>query len=52
MIGGMGYHVVKATDQAYEERTPPVGREGDPARRAADLTTAAALGQSRARLWR
>jgi mannose-6-phosphate isomerase-like protein (cupin superfamily) len=52
MIGGMGYHVVRAADHDYEERTPAEGREGDPARRAADLTTAAALQQSRARLWR
>jgi mannose-6-phosphate isomerase-like protein (cupin superfamily) len=52
MIAEMGYHVVRAGDHAYEERTPPEGREGDPARLAADLTTAAALEQSRARLWR
>jgi quercetin dioxygenase-like cupin family protein len=48
----MGYHVVGAADHAYEERTPPQGREGDPARRAADLTETAGLRQSRARLWR
>jgi mannose-6-phosphate isomerase-like protein (cupin superfamily) len=48
----MGYHVVKASDLAWEERTPPEGREGDPARAAADLTGAASLAQSRARLWR
>jgi len=48
----MGYHVVKAPDLSYEQRTPPQGREGDPARLAADLTEAASLTQSRARLWR
>src|SRR6187401_330243 len=52
MIVGMGYHVVRAGDHAYEERTPPEGRKSDPARLAADLTTAAGLQQSRARLWR
>ena len=48
----MGYRVVHATDLEWEERTPPEGREDDPARHAADLTTAAGLGRSRARLWR
>jgi mannose-6-phosphate isomerase-like protein (cupin superfamily) len=48
----MGYRVVHASNLPWEERTPPEGREGDPARRAADLTTAAQLGSSRARLWR
>jgi len=48
----MGYHVVKGGSYAYEERTPPEGREGDPARLAADVTTSAALKQSRARMWR
>jgi quercetin dioxygenase-like cupin family protein len=52
MIVGMGYRVVHARDLPWEERTPPEGREGDPARAAADLTTAAQLGSSRARLWR
>ena len=52
MIEGMGYHVVRADELDFEERTPPQGRETDPARLAADLTTAAALQQSRARLWR
>lgn len=47
----MGYRVVHASNLPWEERTPPEGREGDPARRAADLTTAAQLGSSRARLW-
>ena len=52
MIGRMGYHVVLGENHAYEERTPPEGREGDPPRRAADVTTSAGLQQSRARLWR
>lgn len=45
----MGYHVVHADDQAYEDR-PNV--EGEAARRAADITDAAQLQQSRARVWR
>jgi uncharacterized cupin superfamily protein len=52
MIRRMGYHVVHAADQEWVERTPPEGREGDPSRQAADITTAAALQQSRARMWR
>jgi mannose-6-phosphate isomerase-like protein (cupin superfamily) len=48
----MGYHVVKAGEHSFEERPKPDGRESDPARLAADLTTSAALQQSRARLWR
>ena len=48
----MGYHVVRAGEHDFEERPKPEGREPDPARLAADLTTAAALQQSRARLWR
>jgi mannose-6-phosphate isomerase-like protein (cupin superfamily) len=52
IIGGMAYHVVHARDLPWEERTPPEGHENDPARLAADLTTAAQLGSSRARLWR
>jgi len=52
MIGRMGYHVVHADELDFEERTPPEGRAADPARLAADLTSAAALQQSRARLWR
>jgi mannose-6-phosphate isomerase-like protein (cupin superfamily) len=48
----MGYRVVHAGDLPWEERTPPEGRESDPARTAADVTTAARLGRSRARLWR
>jgi quercetin dioxygenase-like cupin family protein len=51
-IGGVGYHVVRAGDHSFEERSKPDGREGDPARLAADVTTAAALQNSRARLWR
>ncbi len=52
MIGGMGHHVVHAADLAWDERPAPEGRESDPVRLAADLTTAAELRQSRARLWR
>jgi mannose-6-phosphate isomerase-like protein (cupin superfamily) len=48
----MGYRVVHAHDLPWEERTPPAGREKDPARLAADLTTSAQLGRSRARFWR
>jgi mannose-6-phosphate isomerase-like protein (cupin superfamily) len=43
------YHVVHADDHAYEER-PNV--EGEAARQAADITDAAQLQQSRARVWR
>lgn len=50
MIAAMGYHVV--TGHQWEERPPPPGREGDPPRQAADVTTAASLQHSRARLWR
>src|SRR5919197_5295974 len=46
----MGYHVADATDLQWEERASPV--EGQQPRQAADLTTAAGLRQSRARLWR
>ena len=48
----MGYRVVHASNLPWEERTPPEGREDDPARLAVDVTTAAQLGSSRARLWR
>jgi len=48
----MGYRVVHARDLDWEERTPAEGRGADPARLAADLTTAAELSRSRARLWR
>jgi quercetin dioxygenase-like cupin family protein len=48
----MAYRVVHAHDLQWEERTPPEGREGDPVRLAADLTSGAQLGSSRARLWR
>src|SRR6478752_4001376 len=46
----MGYHVVR--EHEWDERPKPEGREDDPARLAADLTTSAGLTQSRARLWR
>ena len=52
MIAVMSYHVVHADEHAFEERTPPPGREGDPSRHAADVTSAAGLEHSRARLWR
>jgi len=45
----VGYHVVRAGEQPFEERRY---REGEPPRLAADLSEAAALRQSRARLWR
>lgn len=45
----MGYHVVHAKDHSYEER-PNV--EGEAPRLAADVTSAALLQQSRARVWR
>jgi quercetin dioxygenase-like cupin family protein len=48
----MGYHVLRAGDHAYEERPTPPGRENDPARLASDISTAAKLQRSRARLWR
>ena len=48
----MGYRVVHERDLEWEERTPSEGRENDPPRHAADLSTAAGLGRSRARLWR
>ncbi|HSS73698.1 MAG TPA: cupin domain-containing protein [Gaiellaceae bacterium] len=48
----MGYHVVRAGEHSYEERPKPEGRESDPARTASDLSTAAELRHSRARLWR
>jgi quercetin dioxygenase-like cupin family protein len=52
MIEGMGYHIVRAGEHAYEERTRPDAPEGEPARLAADVTDPAGLQQSRARLWR
>jgi mannose-6-phosphate isomerase-like protein (cupin superfamily) len=48
----MGYHVVRAGEHSYEERPKPEGRDGDPARTASDISTAAELLHSRARLWR
>jgi mannose-6-phosphate isomerase-like protein (cupin superfamily) len=48
----MGYHVIRAGDHAYEERPAPTDNENDPARLASDLSTAAELQHSRARLWR
>ena len=52
MIRRMGYHVVRGGEHDFEERNAPPGREGDPARHAADVTTSASLQQSRARIWR
>ena len=48
----MGYHVVRAGEHTYEERPKPEGRDGDPPRTASDISTAAELRHSRARLWR
>ena len=48
----MGYHVVRAGEHSYEERPKPEGRDSDPARTASDISTAAELRHSRARLWR
>ena len=48
----MGYHVVKAGEHVFEERPNPTGEEDQIPRLASDVTTAAALEQSRARLWR
>ena len=48
----MAYHVVRGGEHEWEERPNPEGREGQPPRRALDLTGAADLRQSRARLWR
>ena len=45
----MGYHWISVGDLEYEERPT---KEGEEPRRAADLTTAVELQQSRARLWR
>ena len=44
----MGYHAVRPDELVYQERESP----GGPARQAADITTAAGLHQSRARVWR
>jgi mannose-6-phosphate isomerase-like protein (cupin superfamily) len=48
----MGYHVIRAGDHFFEQRPAPQGRENDPSRLASDLSTAAELQHSRARLWR
>ena len=48
----MGYHVVHAGEHSYEERPKPGGRDSDPPRTASDISTAAELRHSRARLWR
>ena len=45
----MGYHWAVPDTLEYAERP---ANEGEQPRRAADLTTALSLGQSRARLWR
>jgi mannose-6-phosphate isomerase-like protein (cupin superfamily) len=46
----MGYHVAEASKLEWEERPP--GAEGQRPRHAADVTTAAGLKESRARVWR
>jgi quercetin dioxygenase-like cupin family protein len=48
----MGYHVVRAGDHVWEERTGLPGHEDQPLRHASDLTEQAELKESRARLWR
>jgi quercetin dioxygenase-like cupin family protein len=45
----MGFHVMRGDEHEWEERPYP---EGAPPRRMADITTAGALTQSRARIWR
>ncbi len=45
----MGFHVIRGGEHAYEERP---NREGESPRLAADVTSAAWLKESRARLWR
>jgi mannose-6-phosphate isomerase-like protein (cupin superfamily) len=45
----VGYHWISVEDLEYEERPP---KDGEEPRRAADITTAVELKQSRARLWR
>src|SRR5919199_2828632 len=46
----MDYHVADASSVVWDERPPAV--EGEPPRLVADVTSAAALKQSRGRLWR
>jgi len=46
----VGYHVADASHIEWEDRQPAV--EGHQPRQAADVTSAAELQQSRARLWR
>jgi mannose-6-phosphate isomerase-like protein (cupin superfamily) len=46
----VGYRVADASTMEWEERPPAV--EGQEPRHAADVTTAAALTQSRGRVWR
>jgi mannose-6-phosphate isomerase-like protein (cupin superfamily) len=45
----VGYHWISADDLEYDERP---AKDGEEPRRAADVTTAVDLKQSRARLWR
>ena len=45
----MGYRVLAASELSYEERP---GADGAAPRHTADLTTAAGLSRSRARMWR
>ena len=46
----MGYRVLRAEEQEWEER--PTAVSGGPSRHIVDVTTAAGLAQSRARIWR
>jgi mannose-6-phosphate isomerase-like protein (cupin superfamily) len=45
----VGYHWISVDELEYEERPP---KDGEEPRRAADLTNAVELKESRARLWR
>jgi mannose-6-phosphate isomerase-like protein (cupin superfamily) len=45
----MSYRIVRSGEESWEERP---NREGEPPRLTADVTTAANLEQSRARVWR
>ena len=47
----MGYHVVRADQHELVERPNPTGHEDLPHRESSDVTEAAELKESRARLW-
>jgi mannose-6-phosphate isomerase-like protein (cupin superfamily) len=46
----MGYHVVKGTEHAWQDRPPQ--HEGEPTRQQSDVTEQAQLRESRARIFR